>query len=290
MRNIIKIIVAAMVGIVSTANAQLISTPYSMYTLEPTLVNPGTTAIDKEINAFFNYRKQWTGISDAPKISSGLVQGKVLKNTGIGISFKTATSGVFKYSNTSLKYSYTIKINENQYISPGISLDLNQNRLSKDGLTSSEVADPALIYSSFNKNYFAGAFGFRYSYKNLIVDFVLPNIYSNENKSFAENVVTFIAYNFKTTDQLWRVQPSFLFSKNMLANFSEYNLMFEFNNMLWVQGSIRSTSDTYVMLGVNYKLIGLAYMYEISRSSLRSVTKNSHEIALRFNFPYSFVK
>lgn len=290
MKKLIRLVIIAIVGFASTANAQLIQTPFSMYTLEPTMVNPGTTGLDNEIKAFFNYRKQWSGISDAPKISSGLVQGKVFQNTGIGISFKTATSGVFKYSNTSLKYSHTIKINDNQYLSPGISIDINQNRLSKDGLTTSEIADPALIYSSFNKNYLAGAFGFRYGYRNLIVDFVMPNMYSYENKAFAENVLTFFAYDFKTTDLLWRVQPSFLYSKNVLAKFSEYNLMVEYRKTLWVQGSFRSNSDKYIIFGVNYKLIGFAYMYEITRSSVSSVTKNSHEIVLRFSFPYRIIK
>ena len=272
--------------------------PYNMYNFEPVMLNPGVTGLTGNLSAFLDYRKQWVGFEGAPESVSGAIQSGFSKNMGIGLVFSNAKSSVFSTLNVSLNYSYTIKLDENSTLSPGIFFGIKNNNLQKDALSSGMVNDPILTSNNFEKTVYTSGFGMRYKMKNLIADFGIPVLASGDSKKLFQSLLGFVSYDFYTAGNLWKIQPSVLYrniSNGQTVNFNiqnlvDFNFLIEYKKFLWAQTSYRTNKDILLVLGFRFNKFALAYAYEITNSSIENVSSGSHEIALKFNTPISFRK
>lgn len=264
---------------------------YNLYNFEPIMLNPAAAGLSDNPIAFFDYRKQWAGIEGAPLIVSGAAHGKFTNNMGAGLTFSQNTTGVFSTVSVALNYAYVVKISEDMAFIPGIFIGVRQNALNKDGLTINELADPIIMEDKYDKVFLTSGFGGRYIFKDLTVDFAIPNLYSGEDKKIAQSMLGYVAYNFYTANETWRIQPSSLYRWEADGtSYFDVNFMVEYSKILWTQLGYRTNKDVNIMAGINYKGFGFAYNYSITNSGMETISKGSHEVALRYTIPFSFIK
>lgn len=264
---------------------------YNFYQIEPLVLNPAAAGLNRNFSAFLDYRKQWAGLNGAPENLQGALHGLITPNMGLGLTLSNYTSSVFKSFSTSLNYSYKLQLGENHFISPGVSAGIRKNSIDAGGLDPDLSTDPALYSEYFDKTIVTTGFGVHYQYKNLIIDAAIPKLYSTETLQLAQTVIGYAAYNFSTADEKWNIMPSVLY-RLIPDKKSQWDMgfMMQYDKKVFAQASYRTNKDVMCMLGVNISGITLAYSYEFTKSALESVSNGSHEIAIRYILPFSFVQ
>lgn len=264
---------------------------YNLYNQNVFLINPAAIGVNGGINAFIGHKSQWLGTSGAPQATYISVDGLMTKSMGFGLNLFQQTMGIFKMQNAGVSYAYRIAFSNFQAISFGVSASFVQNSLVTNNLDEEELLDPAMSSNKFERALFYNGFGIEYRFKNFIADLSIPLIYSAQEDKFLQNAYLYTAYNFYTTDKMWRVQPSVLFKYTQTSPFTaDINILGEWNSSLWMQASYRTNNELYFGAGVFVKYIGIGYAYELSLDPTSYLSRGSHEVVVIIELPNSFNK
>lgn len=110
--------------------------------------NPASISRPGYIYFFSNARQQWTGIEGAPKVyniqASGFSENH---NSAFGLSFIKDDIGLTTAINPSLLYAYRVGVNDNMFLSLGLSAGYYSRTLKGSNFQAEIINDPALIYS-----------------------------------------------------------------------------------------------------------------------------------------------
>ena len=113
-----------------------------------TAFNPASIVRPDYLYLFTNARKQWTGIEGAPALVN--LQASAYYNqlrSGFGFSFINDNVGQTKVFNPTVLYAHVIGINENTYLSMGLSAGVFVRTLNSSKLEAETIIDPVLTYT-----------------------------------------------------------------------------------------------------------------------------------------------
>ena len=80
---------------------------YTQYKPNSIMLNPGVAGTKRIVDARMNYRKQWTGFSDAPTTLGFSANGRIVNGMmGIGLAYYNDKTGPTSRSDFSLIYSF----------------------------------------------------------------------------------------------------------------------------------------------------------------------------------------
>ncbi|MFN8417130.1 MAG: type IX secretion system membrane protein PorP/SprF [Cytophagaceae bacterium] len=304
MKKILLVVSAAMMWM-GAANAQQ-NPQYSMYMINPIMVNPAVSGTEDYIDLRAGYRNQWTGFDGAPKtfyVSGHMNLGKAAvtnnrsrykKNGfhGIGTTIQNDVIGPTSSLKFNGVYSYHLKLGKELFASAGVSAGIHQFSMDGGKLITGTPGDP--LVSSYTNLGFndvnMGAWVYnQHFYAGLSVVQVLPQkIYDQNNSSISDATLTqhmFLMAGYRIPMGYdFTLIPSFAIKAVSPAPVSfDLNCKVRYQDKAWAGVSYRNKDAIAVMVGVIVNnTFDIAYAYDYTTSNIRKYSGGSHEIVVGY--------
>jgi len=283
------------------------------------ILNPALTGINRYTDVKLGYRKQWTGISNAPTTFFASVSGE-FGNVEPSLSLpvrgrlssqfqtekppvkegaKHALGGYIIADQTSptamnignLSYAIHFRLNSTLKLSAGVGLSVSQTSLNRDKLNVSTKSDPGIgngVNSKLNPDLNSGVF--LYSdrfFAGYSANFLFRNeIYSlSDNKTLVgtQKIHHYGVLGFKLDlGPDWHAVPSVMVKYVDGAPASiDGNLRIGYKELLWFGPSFRNQDSFSAFAGFHISnFVSLSYAYDYTYSSLNTASNGSHELIL----------
>nr|WP_288834438.1 PorP/SprF family type IX secretion system membrane protein [uncultured Flavobacterium sp.] len=269
----------------------------AFYRTNMNIINPSYAGVDDQTLVTTTFRKQWTGIAEAPETQTVAISAPLTGNLGIGLSVINDRTFIEKQTYVGVDLSYRLKMSETANLYLGIKAGGNFYSVNTTGLQTYNVeSDPALAsISAFNPNVGVGAL-----YKNeaMYLSLSVPTMFKTnraKNDTGYAMVVSQdprfflsggydINFNSETLDLV--LKPSVMLrytnGKELAANLTTMLAIEEKFNI----GLMYRTEKAYgflASLGLGKHFL-LGYAFETSAMSELASTRNTNEFLLQYKF------
>ena len=291
MRNLILIWIFLTIGIKASAQ----DFPYySLYNLNPYVINPAYAGIEGRPFVSLSHRRQWLGIEDSHITSNITFHSPVAGGFNIGLNVTQDEYGIFQQNGALLTFGYNVPLGFNQYLSFGISGGAKMQNINFDGV---DLNDPALgAINQENSIKLDGNLGLAYHVHGFNLGFSLQNVFNSRTypqEPFEVGELGLIRNFIVTADyMLYFGNDDYIFQP--FGNYRSFEGfesqweaggIFHIKHALWLGGSYRQDYGIIGMLGVKLKSsFSLAYAYEMPAAQADGINKSSHEINLGLAF------
>lgn len=254
------------------------------------LYNPSFTLMEDYSSVTAFYRKQWAQIGTAP-VTRGVVFQTPLKSEriGLGLNIINDVNGIFNRTGGYMSYAYNVNLSADHHLLLGLSAGYMQTALGLD-----DIDDPIVISQQSNlPNAFDATFGVGYHWNNLRVGLAVPHLFDADFNPLVDSVKREIyvnkrhflgsaSYNFELGQKI-ALRPTLLVrhAPNAGSPLIEGNLVFTYNEMIWVAGNYRH--GTFVGVGLGAILsnrLNVGYSYDITLGDFAAFGGSTHELTL----------
>lgn len=266
---------------------------FSFYRSHMNLVNPAYAGAEDETLLNSSYRKQWSGIKEAPEtqaISFGIPLGKSL---GFGVSMVHDKTFIEKQTFLGVDLSYRLDLNASYRLYMGLKAGGNFYDVNTSGLqTYNVMADPALeSINNFNPNV---GLGFYLKHDDFYVSLSSPRILNteraDENNGFAStatdrpHVYLSSGYNYILNEKFEFIPSFMLRYVNGAPLNADITTSFAYDKTLSLGVAYRTSNViTGLFSIVASKRLTLGYAYESALDSdLKGRANGTHEFILKF--------
>jgi type IX secretion system PorP/SprF family membrane protein len=292
-KNTLKISTVFLVG---TLYAQQ-QPNYALYRYTMNVINPAYAGADGMTSLTTNFRNQWVGVQDAPETQTFFFATPLNDKVGIGLSI--VNDQIFVENNTAITidFSYKLPVSETTNLFLGLKAGGSSYNVNRNGLANLDFPqDPALgnLDTGFRPSIGLGAYVLNDRY---FVSLSVPNLLLGERinvdngrlTTANQNAHFFLSggYNFDISSD-WEFRPSTVLRLvGGLPLSADITAAFRYNGRFELGAVYRTDSAWAGTLMFNLTdWMDLGYAYEgTSRSQLNNVSKGTHEIMVRFNFP-----
>ncbi len=277
---------------------------YSLYMFNKYEFNSAYSGLERFMVVKGGVRGQWIGLQGAPVIQKLNAHLPLeFLHGGIGLNLKNDILGAARNTTAMFTYAYHHRLGHGSTLSFGVGGGFLQRSLdgtlvrTSDGVyaggviehhdshlpASRETAKAAIFTAGlyyFKENFEFGA-AVVYPTNNNIV--YLSSEYSLERSYFI---------NFAATFDLTRsisILPSMLVKTNLEVTQTDFSVLLKVNDNIFMGGSFRgyhaeSVDAVAIIMGyeINTKF-SLFYAYDISLSTLKNISRGSHEFMLTYN-------
>jgi type IX secretion system PorP/SprF family membrane protein len=266
---------------------------YSQYMYTPSLINPAYVGLSGELQVSLLHKSQWVGVSGAPTSQTLLISSPLTSGLGIGFGVTRDQIGPANETNTSIDFSYFLKLN-----SKGLKLSFGM----KGALQLLNVDFSRLLTQNPNDNslnnittrYTPGVGAGLFLYNNVgYLGLSIPNLLTTQHignaTASAVNSVqqTYLmgGMNFDISDNV-AFKPSFLVKSVKNAPVTvDMSLNFLFNNRIATGISYRIDAAVSALMQVKVsKAISVGYAYDLDTSGVSYFSGGSHEVILIFRW------
>jgi type IX secretion system PorP/SprF family membrane protein len=284
---------------------------YSLYMLNPYAVNPAAAGLEKTLIATGGYRTQWVGIEGNP-VTQFLNVALPLSiiGSGVGISLHNESIGARNGLTFKASYNYILKMGDNQ-LSFGVAgglvqgaldgsklrtpngdynqgvIDHKDNTLAAVSVNGSVPTFDAGVY--FKSEKFEGGV----SMSNLTEPSLQLTGVNNINVKLKRNYYALAMAHFDLLNKI-TIHPSVLIKSDAVQTQMDFSTFFRYDDNIFLGASFRgynkNSQDAITFLGgfkLNSKL-SLAYSYDFTLSSLKTINDGTHEIVLQYNIGKEF--
>jgi len=277
---------------------------FSQYMIRPSLYNPAASGADEAICIYGTYRNQWIGFKDQNNEAANPVnyQGGIAFpiypiNSGVGLTFGAGSIGYQSFLNVRLDYAYHFKIDDEQRILAGASIQFEDVTIDFNKLSVMDIIEPLLHKLGKQQDMVTQAgFGVMYSLKNKgWAGVSVLNLLGSEAEF--ENVaipykMTIIAqglYKFRVIDERKRkidIAPAFLVKTQFTSTQVDLNVLGYFNDRFWLGTGYRLQDGIMVLGGIQAKNLKLGVSYDFTTNQMRKATgTGSAEVHLSYCIP-----
>jgi len=281
-------------------NAQELNLPtFTQYLADnPFIIAPTYAGIGDNVKIRANGFTQWVGIKDAPENQSLAADMRIHDQSGVGIYLYNDKNGNTRQSGAKLSFAHHLTLNKyaDQFLSFGISYNLNQFRIDIDNFngTDSGVTDDRRLT---NHNFDVGVL---YRVNNYYVNFAVANVLNKELDIFSgieplelRNYQVYTGYRWKNINSSdWELEPSMYFQyfESDQRSTTDLNLKLRFYNFedyYWAGVSYRFLNDQFMeplnigpMAGLKKKNFYFAYSYQVTMNELFSYKSGTHMVTI----------
>jgi type IX secretion system PorP/SprF family membrane protein len=164
-------------------SAQQIAT-WNNYIFNPYMYNPARTGDSELGTVYFNFKKQWTDMPEAPLSNLLTFDMPVQKNNmGIGAQFLYDKAHLQNTISALFTYAYHIPLNKTKdhRISIGLSGGIINERIDLENAVVTDPTDPIFeLGNNIRSTTFDASAGINYHFKGLNVGFSVPHIFAND--------------------------------------------------------------------------------------------------------------
>lgn len=283
-------LLATLVGWQQGAQAQH-DPVYGQYVFNSSIINPAQAGALRYNQAGVLYRNQWVGIEGAPLTKSAFVNTRLNESVGLSIGAYQDEVGPINDVSLQADVAYHVQLSNKWFLSGG--LRVMGAKITADflGLRGTTGGDP-ILSSNFSSGYYLNmGMGMLLYNQSSFFGFSIPKAVTREYGGASE------ISNLKLRQTLFvyggsvvPLNEGFTFRPSALLRMTEgtvpqidLNAGFSYLNLLDFGPMLRSLDAAGLMLGftLNEKWY-LGYMYEYPLTDIQQVTRQTHEISLRY--------
>lgn len=270
----------------------------NQYVLNPLTINPAFAGNRGVLNVAAFYRKQWVGITGAPKTMTLLFDAPVNNDKiGLGLIITNDKIGVTKETSVNTNYAYKINMGDG-ILSLGLGAGIVATNTAWSDLT---VLDPGDDYYLINSRVFVVPdfrFGAYYTARDFFAAVSIPKLlgyrFDFDKNKYSLKVDPGQYYYLINSGYLIEIYPNLKFFPSTLITFSpgekvllDLNAHFNIADRLWLGATYRNKRAiaALVQFAINPQL-RFAYTYDFDFGQLGRFSNGSHEIMLRYEFRY----
>jgi type IX secretion system PorP/SprF family membrane protein len=284
--------IAVLVLIQSVSAQQL--TSVSQYMENKYVFNPAVVGSLSYSPLALTYKRNWTGIDDAPTTQMISSHFLAADNMGLGGKIFNYSTGKLSKMGIEATYAYHMNIGSNgAKLSLGLSAQLYQFFLNKSQLTLEESGDDVMLFGSdklitpdaafgayyYTDKYYAGLSA--YQLFNRKVDMMNDNILENRQ----------VRHYFLTAGYNYDINSNFSVEPSILAKFIEagigqldINAKVTYKQTVWMGLSYRTQDAVAINLGIRKDRFIFGYSYDYSLSDIHKYSNGSHELLFIVKF------
>lgn len=263
---------------------------YGQYIFNSTVLNPAQAGVFEQSQWGVVYRNQWAGIDGAPITKSFFTNFRMKRKLGGAVAVYQDEIGPINDVTLQGDIAYPVRLNEQWTLSGGLRAMGSRITANFSELQNIQPGDP-----NFNQNLSSGIF-FNMGLGLLIFSdraFVGASIPKAISRTFEGQELT----NSKLKQHIFLygglqlpMKNDWVFTPSLMARFvanspfqMDVNALFKYKNTIDMGVMMRSADAAGVLFGVymNEKWY-LGYQYEYPLQDIQQVTRQTHEIALRF--------
>jgi type IX secretion system PorP/SprF family membrane protein len=279
--------------------------------LNPYSINPAAAGLEKTLIATGGYRTQWVGIEGNPVTQFlNVALPLSIVGSGLGISLHNESIGARNGLTFKASYNYILKMGDNQ-LSFGVAGGLVQGALDGAKLRTPDGDynqgfinhnDKVLAAVSVNGSvptfdagiYFKSEkFEGGVSMSNLTEPSLKLTGVNDINVKLKRNYFAVAMANFDLLNKI-TIHPSIMIKSDAVQTQMDFSTIFRYDDNIFLGASFRgynkNSQDAIAFLGgfkLNSKL-SLAYSYDFTLSSLKTINDGTHEIVLQYNIGKEF--
>lgn len=258
-------------------------------------INPAVAGTVQCMDIRLGYREQWVGFENNPRTAFASVHTTLKSKSGISKS-KHGLGGMAEVDNTGpiartslyLAYAYHFQFNRNWMVSTGFYLGFMQYRFDISKIFAENFNDPVLLNGSRNSFVFPDITPGIYAYNNSwVLGVTVAHVLGNKVPAIGDDTrlrrhLTIMASKtFGDTEKL-SFSPAILLkhvSKSTPA--IDFNLMADYKDQIAIGASYRTGDGFAALIKVKmFKMISLAYSYDITTFAIKVASSNTHEITI----------
>jgi|GEM_PF-2373773 len=225
-------------------------------------------------------------VSSAPRFGLFSIHGLLFDNVGFGGNVMVTQSGLLTNTTAEVAGSYRAAFTADHSITFGLNMGMFRSNLNGNSAAYNQYVntdDPLLADGYYDNTVFKTGFGFVYRYKNLEFSNSLPNF--QQGTRIKPELVSYLAYSYFTTDNLWMIKPSVsFFTPDQSKELFNINLQGQWNEKVWLQAGYVTNGNVNFGIGFNLDFISVGYSYGYPTGSLGSITNSLQEVLVTFAF------
>ncbi|MDD2984895.1 type IX secretion system membrane protein PorP/SprF [Flavobacterium sp.] len=264
----------------------------------PFVISPVYAGIGDHVKIRANGLAQWVGIKDAPKNMSLAADMRIADRSGVGVYFYNDRNGNTRQTGAKLSFAHHLVIDkyEDQYLSFGISYNLNQFRIEIENFTGQDMA----VVDDRRLNNHNIDVGTLYRVNGFYVSATVANLLDKNIDVFNDieplelrNYQLFTGYKWRSmSNSDFEVEPSLFFQyfESDKRSTTDLNLKMRFYNFedyYWAGVTYRFLNDQMLeplnigpMAGLKKKNFYFAYSYQITLNKLINYNSGTHMITV----------
>lgn len=269
---------------------------YGQYIFNNTVINPAQAGARDKNQAGILGRYQWLGIDGAPVTYTGFANFRLPNNMGLAVGIYQDNLGPVRDFTIQTDLAYHARLTEKWYLSGGLRIFMSNMNINLTGLENIDPGDPYFSHdlsSGLHLNLGAGLLAFsEKSFLGVSMPQAQRRGILSTNQRLNTFSLHFMAYGGTTFDltEEFVVTPSTLFKTSDHAPSQlDINAIFGYNEIFDFGPMIRSNLAEGWLDAVGF-LAGFyitenwyfGYMYEYPVNNLNIITKQSHEVSLRY--------
>ena len=274
-------------------NAQQI-VMHSNYMVNGLPLNPAVAGTKTFAPVVLGFRRQWTGIREAPVAQHISYHNYVAEQIGIGVYAFNDVAGPARRSGLMTSMSVQIKSSYKTRLSFGIAGSFSQFMIDRDKLITEEPGDQVVLERTSNQLIPDLATGMHWYSHQFHIGIALFNILQTKSDLF--DVMTPVS---STLDRTLFANASYRFGASnengisfepsaILRLMTNAPIQFDvsgrifYNQQLYIGSSYRHLDALALLIGIDSRKLGIGYAYDIGLSNLNDHHSGSHEIVLTF--------
>lgn len=289
-----RVIIIAFLVWASAANAQQTS-QYTHFMFNYFHINPAVAGTQKCMDIRLGYREQWVGFESNPKTAFASVHTSIKgKNTvkkskhGLGAMVESDATGPIARTSLYLAYAHHFQFNRKWMVSAGVFVGFMQFRYNIADAFVENFNDPVLLNGSRNSFVFPDITPGLYAYNDSwVMGVTLQHALGNripdvgEQTRLRRHLTLMASKTIGDTDKLSFVPAVLLKYTTASAPALDFNIMADYKQRIALGATYRTGDAFAALIRVNmFKIISVAYSYDLTTSKLRIASANTHEITI----------
>lgn len=267
---------------------------FTQYMFDRISINPAVAGTGGQLCATALLRQQWTGFDGAPKTGLLNAHMPIAKiSSGVGLSVYLDELGQQKSTFARLHYSFHRRIGQGT-LGIGLYLGLGSHSLGHNWLARDPVVDDTAIpiNGQSDSGFDLGA-GLYYVAPTFWLGISSTHLPETELEDVS---IQMARHYFVQGGYDWAIggnkdhvlQPSTLIKTDGTSTQFDLNLMYLYNNMVWLGVSYRTEDAIAPMIGYQHQfpngrsMLRFGYSYDVTTSNLRNYSSGSHEVMVNY--------
>lgn len=281
------------------STGQQLHTPVAVHQ-QFSMLNPAFLGSASSSGILLSYRKQWSGMPNAPELISGIADLKFLGGkSGIGLEGQSTHVGMLQRSAFGVGYAYRLKFNDKNHLGFGLSAGMEKTNIDFSRIIAYDPTELSAIQQYQGSTIGKFSVGIMYQLRKWQVG-LNAQIYTGNRLGFDNPVNQTSVFmnkvpNYSLVTRLpitlsarWQYTPSVvLLSTQGLPVYIDNLHQFTFNEQLQLGLGYRQSANFYFQAGYTfYAQVYISYVYQRNLSAQAgNILQNSHELVLKFMLP-----
>ena len=258
------------------------------------LIDPAVAGSTEDIPLRLQFRRQWSGIDQAPVTQVASVHTRLGDQMGLGAFIYNDVAGPTRNTGINIGLAYRLKASERTDLSFGLSGQLFQFHIDNSSLTTDQPGDLSIegvSGSSLTPDMSAGIF---LKGESFTIGVSGTNLFNSQQDLFDPSMPLINAlertfylhadFRFGDTEKT-SIEP-YLLSRMIVQGILQFDMGLRafFRDKFFVGAGYRYESAAIALAGVRFGQFELSYSYDLGLDELRDYHSGSHEILLGYRF------